>query len=104
VLGTGGAKRNAILPDVPTIAEAGVPGYGAINWWGILAPAGTPAAIVDRLNKELKAILASDDVKKRLLGQGVDVDYMDPVEFGQYIAQETTQWKRVIQDAHIKVY
>ncbi len=103
VLGTGGAKRSVILPDVPTIAEAGVPGYGAINWWGILAPAGTPAPIVDRLNKELKSILASDDVKKRFLDEGVDADYMDPAEFGQYIARETIQWKRVVQDAHIKV-
>lgn len=103
VLGTGGAKRSVILPDVPTITEAGVPGYGAINWWGILAPAGTPAPIVDRLNKELKAILASDDVKKRFLDEGVDADYMGPAEFGQYIARETTQWKRVVQDAHIKV-
>ena len=58
ILGTGGVKRFVITPDVPTIAEAGVPGYEATNWWGILAPAGTPAPIVDRLNKELKAILA----------------------------------------------
>ena len=64
VLGTGGVKRSAILPDVPTIAEAGVPGYEATNWWGILAPAGTPAPIVDRLNKELKAILASEEVQE----------------------------------------
>jgi tripartite-type tricarboxylate transporter receptor subunit TctC len=103
VLGTGGAKRNAILPDVPTIAEAGVPEYGAFNWWGILAPAGTPAPIIERLDRELKAILDLDDVKKRFLAEGVDADYMGPAEFGQYIAQETTQWKRVVQDAKIKV-
>jgi tripartite-type tricarboxylate transporter receptor subunit TctC len=103
VLGTGGAKRSGILPDVPTIAEAGVPGYGALNWWGILAPAGTPAPIVERLDRELKAILASDDVKKRFLDEGVDADYMGPAEFGQYIAQEITQWTRVVRDANIKV-
>ena len=84
VLGTGGLKRSVILPDVPTIAEAGVPGYEVINWWGILAPAGTPAPIVDRLNKELKAILASDEVKKQFLNQGAEVDYLGPAEFGQF--------------------
>ena len=64
MLGIGGLKRSAILPDVPTIAEAGVPGYEATNWWGILAPAGTPAAVVDRLNKEIETILTSADVQK----------------------------------------
>jgi tripartite-type tricarboxylate transporter receptor subunit TctC len=103
VLGTGGVKRGVILPDVPTIEEAGVPGYGAINWWGILAPAGTPAPIVDRLNKELQAILALDDVKKRFLDEGVDADYMGPADFGQYIEREITQWTRVVKDANIKV-
>jgi tripartite-type tricarboxylate transporter receptor subunit TctC len=103
VLGTGGVERGAVLPDVSTIAEADLPGYEAINWWGILAPAGTPAPIVDRLNKELKAILASDDVKKRFLDEGANVDYMGPAEFGQYIAQEIAQWTRVVKDANIKV-
>ena len=65
-LGVGGSKRIAALPDVPTIAEAGVPGYEAINWWGILAPAGTPAAIVERLHKEIAAVQSSPGVQKQL--------------------------------------
>ena len=62
-LGTGGAKRNPVLPDVPTIAEAGVPGYVADNWWGIVAPAGTPQEIVDRLYKDIQAVLMSPELK-----------------------------------------
>jgi len=103
VLGTGGLKRSAILPDVPTIAEAGVPGFEAINWWGILAPAGTPAPIIDRLNKELKSILTSDEVRKRFLNEGADVDYMAPAEFSPFIAREITQWSRVVKEANIKL-
>ena len=103
ILGTGGLKRSAILPDVPTIAEAGVPGYEATNWWGILAPAGTPAPIVDRLNKELKALLASDEVKKLFLNEGAEVDYLGPAEFGPFIEREITKWGKVVKEANIKV-
>jgi len=76
VLGTTGAKRTVSLPDVPTIAEAGVPGYETTSWYGILAPAGTPAPIVDRLDKELTAILALDEVKKFFLTAGLDMNHL----------------------------
>lgn len=102
VLGTGGAKRIAILPDVPTIAEAGVPGYEATNWWGVLAPAGTPKAIVDRLDKELAAVLTSAEVQKRFQSEGAAVDYVSQAEFGKYIAAETAKWGRIIKSANIK--
>jgi tripartite-type tricarboxylate transporter receptor subunit TctC len=69
-LGTGGSARNPVLPDVPTIAEAGVPGYEAVNWWGIVAPAGTPAAIVDKLHTEITAVQNSDEVKKHFASEG----------------------------------
>jgi tripartite-type tricarboxylate transporter receptor subunit TctC len=76
VLGTGGVKRSSILSDVPIIAEASLPGFNVTGWYGILAPAGTPAPIVERLNKEIKAILSSDEVKKRFLNAGMEADYL----------------------------
>lgn len=103
VLGTGGAKRSVALPDVPTIAEAGVPGYEANNWWGVVAPAGTPRAIVERLHQEISAILSSAEIQKRFLTQGAEVDEMGPAEFGPFIAAETAKWARVVKQANIKV-
>jgi tripartite-type tricarboxylate transporter receptor subunit TctC len=102
VLGTGGSKRSAILPDVPTIAEAGVPGYEATNWWGILAPAGTPKALVDRLDRELAAVLTSAEVQKRFASEGADIDHVSQAEFGRFIAAETAKWGRIITSANIK--
>ena len=69
-LGTGGAKRNPVLPDVPTIAEAGVPGYVADNWWGIMAPAGTPQPIVDKLYKDIQEVLKSPELKAAFDARG----------------------------------
>jgi tripartite-type tricarboxylate transporter receptor subunit TctC len=103
VLATGGKKRSTILPNVPTISEAGVPGYEAAGWWGIIAPAGTPAAIIDRLNQELKAILATDDIKKWALSEGADMDYLGPNEFGQFVASEIIIMTRIVKEANIKV-
>ena len=103
VLATGGLKRSSILPNVPTIAEAGVPGYEATNWWGILAPAGTPGADVDQLNREIKTLLTLEEVKTQFMNQGADVDYVGPAEFGHYIEKEITKWTKVIKDAKIKV-
>jgi tripartite-type tricarboxylate transporter receptor subunit TctC len=101
-LGVGGAKRVAALPDVPTIAEAGVPGYEANNWWGILAPAGTPAPILNRLYNEITAILDSPETRKRFELEGAEVMRMSPAEFANFVAQETTKWTRVVKDAGIK--
>ncbi len=103
ILGTGGLKRSAILPNVPTIAEAGVPGYEATNWWGILAPAGTPPPIVDRLDKEIKTLLSSADVQKLFQNEGADVDYLGPAEFGPFIEKEIIKWGKVVKEANIKV-
>ena len=101
-LGTGGAKRSASLPDVPTIAEAGVPGYEANNWWGVIAPAGTPRPIIDRLYKEISAILSSADTQKVFGDQGAEIDKLGPAEFGPYIVAETAKWGKVIKEANIK--
>jgi tripartite-type tricarboxylate transporter receptor subunit TctC len=103
VLGTGGATRSVILPDVPTIAEAGLPGYQATNWYGILAPAGVPTPIVDRLTRELKAILASEEVKKVFLNDGAEAAYAGPSEFGPFLEDELVKWVRVVKQANIKL-
>src|SRR6185437_10984167 len=84
-LATGGAKRNPVLPDLPTIAEAGVPGYEANNWWGMLAPAGTTQAIVEKLNKAVSAALDAPELQKQFEAQGASVVKMSPAEFGAYI-------------------
>jgi len=86
---------------VPTVAEAGLPGYEATNWWGILAPAGTPPAIVDRLNKELATIALSAETKKRFEAEGAEAAQMSPAAFGKFVADETTKWARVVKEAGI---
>jgi tripartite-type tricarboxylate transporter receptor subunit TctC len=101
-LGTCGVKRSAILPNVPTVAEAGLPGYEVDGYFGILAPAGAPAPIIDRLNKELKVILTSDEVKKILLKEATEVDYMVPAEFGRFIERDINKWTRIVKEANIK--
>ncbi len=102
-LGVGGMKRSVLLPDVPTISEAGVPGYEATNFFGVLAPSGTPQAIVDRLTNETRVILASAEMQKALLSIAVEADYMDPTAFGKFLEAETVKWTKVIKDAGIKL-
>jgi tripartite-type tricarboxylate transporter receptor subunit TctC len=101
-LGTGGSARNPVLPDVPTIAEAGVPGYEAVNWWGIVAPAGTPAAIVDKLHTEITAVQNSDEVKKYFASEGAQTVQMSSAEFAAFIDKEMKKWERVVKEGGIK--
>jgi tripartite-type tricarboxylate transporter receptor subunit TctC len=102
-LGVGGSGRDRSLPDVPTIAEAGVPGYEATNWWGMLAPAGTPKTVIDRLEKELATILNEEDTKKKFADQGAEAELMGAAPFGKFIMAETAKWGKVIRQANIKV-
>jgi tripartite-type tricarboxylate transporter receptor subunit TctC len=101
-LGVSSAKRVAALPDVPTIAEAGVPGFEVSNWWGILAPAGTPEPALDRLYKEITAILDSPETRKRFELEGAEVVRLKPQEFATFVTQETEKWTRVVKEAGIK--
>lgn len=101
-LGTSGAKRNPALPDVPTIAEAGLPGYEATNWWGIVAPAGTPPAIVEKLHNEIAAVQESPKTKEQFAAQGADIVQMTAPEFGTFIEKEINKWERVVKEAGIK--
>ena len=101
-LGVGGKNRLAALPDVPTFAEAGLPGAEATNWWGIVAPAGTPAQALERLHKDVGAVVESPEMKKRFEVEGAEALRMSPREFGALIAAETTKWTQVVKEAGIK--
>jgi tripartite-type tricarboxylate transporter receptor subunit TctC len=101
-LGVSSAKRNAAMPDVPTIAEAGVPGFEVSNWWGILAPVGTPQPVLDRLYKEINVILDSPETRKRFELEGAEVIRMKSAEITSFVAKETEQWTRVVKEAGIK--
>ena len=96
------AQRSALAPDVPTVAEAGVPGYELSVWFGVLAPAGTPRDIVARLNAEIVKVLNSTDVKERFAKQGVEVRTSTPEQFGDFLKSEVARWAKVVQDANIK--
>jgi tripartite-type tricarboxylate transporter receptor subunit TctC len=102
ILGTGGAKRSPTLPDVPTIAESGVPGYEANNWWGLVAPTGTSREIIARLEKEMTVISASAETKKRLEAEGAEPAYKSAAEFGPFIKTEMNKWAKVVKAAGIK--
>jgi tripartite-type tricarboxylate transporter receptor subunit TctC len=101
-LGISGAARSKLLPDLPTISEAGVPGYEASMWLGLFAPAGTPKAIVDKLNKDLAVTLDSADTEAKLQNQGVDVELMGSSEFGTFLKAEMVKWEKVIREGNIK--
>jgi tripartite-type tricarboxylate transporter receptor subunit TctC len=101
-LGVSSSKRVAALPDVPTIAESGVPGFEVANWWGILAPAGAPQPALDRLYKEITAILDSPETRKRFELEGAEVVRMKPQEFAAFVTQEMEKWTRVVKEAGIK--
>jgi tripartite-type tricarboxylate transporter receptor subunit TctC len=91
------AKRSPELPDVPTVAEAGVPGYEATSWFGMFAPAGTPAPLVARLNGALVKVLADADVKKKLAEQGAEPYAEKPEQFAEFIRKETAKWSQVVK-------
>jgi tripartite-type tricarboxylate transporter receptor subunit TctC len=101
-LATGGAKRSPILPDLPTIAEAGVPGYLAADWWGILASTGTPQPIVDKLHAAIEDVLQSAETQKYMDQQGATPVHMSSAEFGKYIQSEMAKWGPVVQKAGMK--
>jgi tripartite-type tricarboxylate transporter receptor subunit TctC len=101
-LATTGKVRSAILPDVPTLSEAGVPGYEATMWVGVMAPAGTPQKVVDLLNAEINKILARPDVKESWEKQGAIPVAMKPGEFGAYVESEIEKWAKIIKANDIK--
>jgi tripartite-type tricarboxylate transporter receptor subunit TctC len=102
-LGTTGEERSPILPDVPTISEAGVPGFRASGWVGIAAPAATPKPIVERLNSEIRKILNSTEIKESWTKQGVVPLSMTPAEFTTFVGAEIEKWAKVAQAAGVKI-
>jgi tripartite-type tricarboxylate transporter receptor subunit TctC len=102
VLGVTTAKRVAVLPEVPTIAEAGVPGYEAVQWWGLLVPAGTPGEIIARLHKEAVLIVGRPEIRERFESEGMTVVGSSPQEFGALIRAEIEKWARTARRAGIQ--
>jgi len=102
-LGVASKLRNAALPNVPTFDELGVPGVYAGVWYGVMAPAGTPREIVERLNRELNAVLASPDMKKRMVEFGAEIGGGSPESFGQFMASELKRYAEVVKLSGAKV-
>lgn len=101
-IATTGAKRAQLMPDVPTVAEQGYPGYEALNWYGFLGPAGMPKPVVDRLHDEIAKALANSEVVAAMKKTGVEPQSSRPEEFAAYIKREYETWGRVIKEAGIK--
>jgi tripartite-type tricarboxylate transporter receptor subunit TctC len=97
------AKRSGVAPDLPTMAESGFPGFEAVPWFGLMAPAGTSPAIVDKLHRETVAFLANRDVRKKLEDLGLDIVGNSPTEFAALIAREIPQWGKMIKQAGIRL-
>jgi tripartite-type tricarboxylate transporter receptor subunit TctC len=97
------ARRPASIPNLPTVAETGLPGYDAGVWYGILAPAGTPREIIARLNAEIVRALSAPDYRKFLVGNGIDPIGSPPGELAQYIQSELVKWAKVVKDAHVRI-
>jgi tripartite-type tricarboxylate transporter receptor subunit TctC len=95
------AKRAPTLPEVPTVAESGVPGYEYSTWYGLLAPARTPRAITDKLNQTTAAVLNAPDYRQRLLAQGLDPFPSTTMRFSAYLKSETAKWTKVVRAAKI---
>ncbi|MGR4869260.1 Bug family tripartite tricarboxylate transporter substrate binding protein [Variovorax sp. LARHSF232] len=96
------AKRSRLFPDTPTMAESGVPGYDLSNWYGMVAPASTPSAIVGKLNGALAKVMARPEVRKQLAGAGMDAASSTPAEFGNHMATERAKWAALIAKAKIR--
>jgi tripartite-type tricarboxylate transporter receptor subunit TctC len=101
-LGVGASERNPLIPDVPTITESGLPGYTAANWIGVVATAGTPQPIIDKLHKEISAIQDSPEAQKQFANEGADIIRMSSAGFGDFIGSELVKWGRVVKEAGIK--
>ena len=97
------AKRSTVLPELPTVSESGVPGYENSTWFGVLAPAGTPAAVLNKLNAELTRASQSSDIVDRLAPDGGEPVGSTPEQFGRLLALEISRWRKVVKDAGMKV-
>ena len=102
-LAVSGVTRSPQLPDVPTLAESGIAGYSAYVWMGLLAPKGTPAAVIERLHRELKVVMVSPEVKSHFAEAGIEIMSSTPAEMDGYFREERDRWARVIKDIGAKI-
>lgn len=103
VLAVSTASRSKLTPGIPTVAESGVPGFQVTGWYGLMAPAGTPAAIIDRLNRELVAVLGDAAMRERLQAMGLEAFSSSPQEMRTFITEDMARWRKVIAESGIKV-
>jgi len=103
VLAVTGKDRSPVLKSVPTLAESGFPGFDMVSWQALVAPAGTPRAVVDRLNAEVAKVLKTPEMKEKMTGLGTDVVANSPEQFAQYLREETAKWSKIVRDAGIKL-
>ncbi|HEY2337289.1 MAG TPA: tripartite tricarboxylate transporter substrate-binding protein, partial [Burkholderiales bacterium] len=101
-LATTGATRAETLPDLPTVAEAGVPGYAAVGWFGLLAPAATPKDVVAKWSADANKVLSDSDIKKRMQALGADPAGNTPEEFARFIRDDQAKWAKLMREAGIK--
>ena len=102
-IGVSSARRSPHAPELPTVAESGVPGFSSVPWYGALGPAGLPRAIVSKLNGEIARALAQPDMQERFVAQGVDLQSSSPEQFASLIQSEVVKWRKVVRDAGAKV-
>jgi tripartite-type tricarboxylate transporter receptor subunit TctC len=98
-IGMATPQRSALVPDVPSIAESGLPGYAAGSWYGVVAPAGTPAPVIDKLNAQMVRTLRQADVREKLSAQGVEPVGNTPAEFAELIRSEIAKYARIVKDS-----
>ncbi len=98
-----GTSRHRLLPDVPTFAESGYPGFDGVQWYGIVGPANLPAPIVKRLNEEINRLLASPDLSERLSAEALEPMPMTPEAFGRYISDDIARWSKLAKERHIEI-
>jgi tripartite-type tricarboxylate transporter receptor subunit TctC len=103
ILASGGTKRMPLHPEIPTVAELGYPAYVSNTWFGVVAPTGTPRAIVDRLNREIVRVLEMREVRERLEPQGYDLTFGSPEMFAQYLAEDRRRWARVAKESNVRL-
>jgi tripartite-type tricarboxylate transporter receptor subunit TctC len=102
-LAVSGGKRSPQAPELPTIAESGLPGFAAVPWYGVLGPPALPRPIVNKLNSEIARALAQPDMNERFVAQGIDLQSSTPEQFGALIKSEVVKWRKVVRDAGVKV-
>ena len=102
-IGMATLERSSIMPEIPTVAEQGLPGFNVASWFGIMAPAGTPGAIVQRLYGEIAKVVETAEMRKFLLSQGAEPMVMDPAKFTEFLRAETDKWGKVVREAKLKL-